>query len=51
VIRVQQKPLSWLGDSLDVVKDFAQEAKKKPVTNSGVYSTAMSPQTGNPWKQ
>jgi len=29
MIRIQHKPLSWLGDSLDVVKDFGQEAKKE----------------------
>jgi len=29
MIRIQQKTLNWLGDSLDAVKNFAQEAKKE----------------------
>lgn len=29
MIHMRHKTLNWLGDSLDVVKDFAQEAKKE----------------------
>lgn len=29
MFRIQPKPLNWLGNSLDVVKNFAQEAKKE----------------------
>ena len=29
MIRIQQKSLNWLGDSLDAVKNFVQEAKKE----------------------
>jgi len=29
MIRIHSKPLSWLGDSLGVVKDFVHEAKKE----------------------
>jgi len=29
MIRIQQKVMRWLGDSLDVVKDFSDEAKKE----------------------
>ena len=29
MIRVQQKTLSWLGDSLESVKDFSEEARRE----------------------
>ena len=48
MIRIQQKPLSWFGDSLDVVKNFAQEAKKEAGHQLGRVQQGRDPADWKP---
>ncbi len=46
-MKIQQKQLRWLGDSLDVVKAFSDEAKRSVGHQLGLVQTGMEP---DDWK-
>ena len=48
MIRIQQKVMRWLGDSLDAVKDFSDEAKREAGHQLGRVQEGHEPSDWKP---
>jgi len=48
MIRIQQKAMRWLGDSLDAVKDFSDEARREAGHQLGRVQVGDSPSDWKP---
>lgn len=48
MIRIQQKVMRWLGDSLDTVKDFSDEAKREAGHQLGRVQEGHEPSDWKP---
>ena len=50
-MKTQPKQLRWLGDSLEEVKTFSDEAKRSAGHQLGFFSLDLIRWTGRPWKR